>query len=602
MYKWYYLSCERVLAATQIGNNVVNLILLNGSLPQQIMSTDVLEDRANKDLKQLLESNKKIVDGDENVEKMTGYDDTMDNYQLKESCSLGRDPVSVHDMYACAGLEQQITIFKNMVNDILKNPGNYKGAINNEVSGNVAHILQYHFYPKVIAATTRMRDIIEDKYNKDTELILILTIVGLVLTMIMFSTPWLFQYFVNENYKLLLMCFKHISPQTIVDTPEIMDFFTHTKKSSKAEQMIISKSIVMDASECIIITNQNSIIEIINTSVTQNLDCTPDQMLGQHIANFVVDKDQQRFNLAIDLMMSGQGSPVWQDHVELVNELGETIPFAVTAIAMNDKDDSSSSEFTSICFILTNEADEIKKRQDAEEAKAKSEKLLYQILPKDIVIRLNRGETDISFSIPSATIFFIDIVKFSTYTATLTPSEIMSNLSLVFATFDKIVSGYESITKIKLIGDVYMAAAGLFQDPDNQTPKNAEDAVRCTIQCQKSMDEINMKLNSSLEVRIGVNSEGPLIGGVLGTDKPTFDIIGDPINVAARLQSTDVPGNVQISGATKELIENLDFEIQERGEIYLKGKGNQLTYFVTIREKTEFEGSFALNIADTAKK
>ena len=118
MYKWYYLSCERVLAATQIGNNVVNLILLNGSLPQQIMSTDVLEDRANKDLKQLLESNKKIVDGDENVEKMTGYDDTMDNYQLKESCSLGRDPVSVHDMYACAGLEQQITIFKNMVNDL----------------------------------------------------------------------------------------------------------------------------------------------------------------------------------------------------------------------------------------------------------------------------------------------------------------------------------------------------------------------------------------------------------------------------------------------------------------------------------------------------
>lgn len=292
-------------------------------------------------------------------------------------------------------------------------------------------------------------------------------------------------------------------------------------------------------------------------------------------------------------MTSGQGSAFWQDHLEMTNDGNENVPFSVTMIGMKDND---SNEINSIVFILANETEEIEKRKAAEEAKAKSEKLLYQTLPKDIVVRLNRGETDISFTIPSATIFFIDIVKFSAYAAMLTPSEIMTNLSLVFATFDKIVSEYPSITKIKLIGDVYMAAAGLFQAEDDPSTKHAEDAVRCCLSCSKAMEEINMKLNASLEVRIGVNSGGPLIGGVLGTDKPTFDIIGDAINVAARLQSTDIAGNVQISAATKALIENLDFSIEERGEIYLKGKGNQLTYFVSLNNKTDQESSFALSL------
>ncbi|EAX90243.1 Adenylate and Guanylate cyclase catalytic domain containing protein [Trichomonas vaginalis G3] len=595
MYEWYYLSCVRVLSSTQAGNNAIHILLLNGSLKNDIISLASLKAKALKDLDDLITADKALLEGNGEIKKIIGYDEQYDKLQLQEVCSLNRDPKSIHDMYACAGIGHQIIIFKNMVSDILNNPGKYDGVIDDEVSANIAHLLQYHFFPRVIAATTRMRDMIDERYAAGVRSNRLLLIGGLVISFIMEIMPWLFRYFVNENYKLLLICFKRIFPRAIVATPEIMEFFKSSKKSSKEENMSISKSIVMDASECIIITNQSAIVEIINSSVTANLNMTPDQMLGQHIANFVSSKDQQRLNQQIDLMMSGQGSSFWQDHIELVNETAEVIPFAITMIGMKDKEESS--EINSIVFILTNETEEKKKLEEAEIAKAKSEKLLYQILPKDIVIRLNRGETDISFTINSATIFFIDIVKFSNYASTLTPTEIMTNLSLVFATFDKIVAQYPTITKIKLIGDVYMAAAGLFNDNPEDT-KHAEEAVRCCIQCQKAMEEINMKLNASLEIRIGVNSGGPLIGGVLGSDKPTFDIIGDPINVAARLQSTDIPGNVQISAGTKELIENLDFEIEERGEIYLKGKGKQMTYFASKRERSDIEGSFAINIQE----
>jgi class 3 adenylate cyclase len=104
--------------------------------------------------------------------------------------------------------------------------------------------------------------------------------------------------------------------------------------------------------------------------------------------------------------------------------------------------------------------------------------------------------------------------------------------------------------------------------------------VRFAIDALQIIDDMNVKLNSLLAVRIGINTGGPVLAGVLGTDRPTFDIIGDPINIAARLQSTDVPGKIQISETTQELVQGLEFQVEYRGEIELKGKGKKKTYLV----------------------
>jgi class 3 adenylate cyclase len=96
----------------------------------------------------------------------------------------------------------------------------------------------------------------------------------------------------------------------------------------------------------------------------------------------------------------------------------------------------------------------------------------------------------------------------------------------------------------------------------------------------KVIEDVNMKIGATLAIRIGVNSGGPILAGILGSDKPTFDIIGDPINIAARLQSTDIPGYIQISEETQGLIAGCAFTIAPRGEVMLKGKGKQLTYLV----------------------
>jgi class 3 adenylate cyclase len=185
---------------------------------------------------------------------------------------------------------------------------------------------------------------------------------------------------------------------------------------------------------------------------------------------------------------------------------------------------------------------------------------------------------------------FIDIQKFSAYTATLTPQEIMGNLSLIFGGFDALLPMCNLITKIKLIGDVYMCGSGLFT-PNEPPEKHAEQTVRFALEAHRVINEANVKLGASLAVRIGINTGGPVIAGVLGTDKPVFDIIGDPINIAARLQSTCIAGKVQISEDTYALVKSLGFMIEPRGEVFLKGKGNRPAFVVS--PVTEFMASLS---------
>jgi len=362
-----------------------------------------------------------------------------------------------------------------------------------------------------------------------------------------------------------------------------MHEFLNNKEELREEKLTVAGNVIHNATDAIFCTSLYGVVEIVNTSVTTLLGYTPEQLLGQPISSFFPPEMANTLTTQLDLMKSGQSSEFYEDHMQCLSDHETIIPCHITCLGMKNngsiKSNSSKGEIESFAIILRDETELLQHQKEAEEAKSQSEKLLYQILPREIVVKLNRGETDISFVVPSASIIFIDIVRFSDYAATLTPEQIMGNLSLIFAAFDTLISKYPLLYKIKLIGDVYMAAAGLF-NLDDPPQSHAEQTIKFGLDVISELEDINMKLNSSLQIRIGVNTGGPLIAGVLGTDKPAFDIIGDPINVAARLQSADIPGRIQISQATYELISSQNFEIEERGEIFLKGKGKTMAYFV----------------------
>lgn len=212
---------------------------------------------------------------------------------------------------------------------------------------------------------------------------------------------------------------------------------------------------------------------------------------------------------------------------------------------------------------------------ELEQEKQKSDRLLLNVLPSAIVARLREGETTIADDYASVTVLFADIVGFTPLAARHPAAELVGLLGEVFSSFDELVVE-RRLEKIKTIGDAYMAAGGL-TDPDSDHALRVVDlglAMQATAE-RRAADW------QALRLRIGVHT-GPASGGVIGRHKFAFDLWGDTINVASRLEQHGLAGQVHISHETWLQV-NDDFVCEPRGETELRGVGGRQTYLVVGR-------------------
>jgi class 3 adenylate cyclase len=209
----------------------------------------------------------------------------------------------------------------------------------------------------------------------------------------------------------------------------------------------------------------------------------------------------------------------------------------------------------------------------------KSEKLLLNILPKQIANRLKKGEVNISDSYSDVSILFADLVGFTELSSKLDAHRLVEVLNEIFTQFDLVCEKY-NIEKIKTIGDCYMAAANL-PTPDN---KSALKLIIMAKEMIEILSVIEKKYAYNLQIRIGINT-GRVVAGVIGKSKFIYDLWGDAVNLASRFESHGLPGRIQISESTYEMIKSdlgpeLNFE--DRGLIKIKGKNEQRAYLLKL--------------------
>jgi class 3 adenylate cyclase len=218
------------------------------------------------------------------------------------------------------------------------------------------------------------------------------------------------------------------------------------------------------------------------------------------------------------------------------------------------------------------------------EERAKSDSMLQSILPPSLVSRVQAGEANISFAVASVTISFIDIVSFTPWCGASQADRVMMTLNNMFKRFDANCGNYSMMTRIKCIGDCYMGAGGVFEEV-NQPAQHAKQVVSFGLDCLQSIVELNQELGEKLQIRVGVNTGGPIVAGVIGaigSGKPTFEILGPAINLAQQMEHHGVPGQVHISRSVYELIYGGEFKVTERGSIEVKS-GTVVTYLVNGR-------------------
>jgi class 3 adenylate cyclase len=231
---------------------------------------------------------------------------------------------------------------------------------------------------------------------------------------------------------------------------------------------------------------------------------------------------------------------------------------------------------------LSNLEGTIKERTDElAEEKEKTEGLLANILPQYVVEELKEKGTSTPKFFDEVAVMFTDFVGFTTITQKLPPRDLIEQLNTIFTRFDEVLEQHQS-ERIKTIGDAYMCVSGL--SASNRTP--ASNLLRISKEMLAALTEINEALGTDWQIRIGVAS-GSCIGGIVGTRKYQFDLFGDTVNTAARMEAYSSPGCVNIDAKTYEAVCNEpSFIFKARPLTAVKGKGDQQMYFVEHTHQT----------------
>jgi class 3 adenylate cyclase len=220
----------------------------------------------------------------------------------------------------------------------------------------------------------------------------------------------------------------------------------------------------------------------------------------------------------------------------------------------------------------------VRSRRALQLEQERSERLLLNVLPAPIATRLKAGEAVIADAFPEVTVLFADIVDFTRRSQRISPAQVVQALNELFSAFDRLAQR-QGLEKIKTIGDAYMVAGGL----PNPRPDHAEAIAEMALAMQAEVTRRTDPSGQPLQVRIGIDT-GPVEAGVIGTSKFSYDLWGDTVNTASRMESHGIAGCIQVTARTYQRLRD-GYRFQRRGPIQVRGMGEMVTYLLVGRNR-----------------
>jgi len=428
--------------------------------------------------------------------------------------------------------------------------------------------------------------------NEDKTINQTFSIIALLAGILLFILATLVSYLymrrsMNATLRGLLKPLMVMKPEFIGECPFLLRFLqgdfdnpsrqTNKEKGKKTGES--SAPLIDYIFEGVLVLSADGTIIASNKKYHEMMANTAEEVLGLSIRSVMPPSLSSIFE-ALDTIKSG-GSIQQNLSIETAlfteddRELQVRISL-VTQLANSER----GSRSTMCALIIYDRSDLIRAQNLLRKEKQNVEELLDSILPHNIAVSLLNGQTEISFEVEKACILFSDLVSFTPMSSSMPAKQIMNTLNLLFTEFDTELAKYRRVTKLKTIGDAYVCAAGIFEN-DGPIEEAASEIVSFGLRMQEIVPMLNKKHNLQLHQRVGIHLGGPLICGVLGKEKPLFEVIGTTVTIAEDLESTSVHDKVHISQAVVDAVSSLGIKKTERGDgIKVPGLENQVTYTI----------------------
>ena len=510
----------------------------------------------------------------------------------------------IHNVYITLSCEAQVRIFSEMTSWLVAENPQQEFSFSDEFVYHYEHLLFSHL-------DLYLSDIKDLFDSKTTSLNNSKTDVLILIFLLMFLVQLLYYFtFIISSFRTLLRhlkCPRHllllIQPEALLKAQSLIKwlsgvnssvkFGNNSKFANSNNENVNNKGInfdfIIENSKCgLLLTSSSLKVEKINSMTCQLFKSTEENIIGKNLLNLLqenlINKDKKKIihNIINEIKKIQEGNTA-NNKIELeATILGTNSQLQYVELVIEGLQDNSIDELTSAVesfsvIIVDSTTEHFQKALIASE-KAKSEQLITSLMPPAIAKRLHDGETDISFEVQEATVLFTAVHRWNETIKDLSAVDVVAFLNKLFSSYDEAMHKYPPITKLKTIGHIYMVCGGLFTD---STVNSANVVLDYALDLLNIVKKLNDEGSIKFGITIGLNTGGPINCGILGHTRPVFDIIGDSVNVASRMNSSGVSGLIQISDSTYNKIKFMSYNIKERGEIQIKGKGLRKTYLVS---------------------
>lgn len=503
-----------------------------------------------------------------------GKDDNFDNFYFHLRCSTNEVSQFGDEMKCMSRMSQfdlVVTYLANMLND-----------------GSTVNLHSFHFSTLIYLLDSDLCNSLHDfqvelvnmaqnKNNSTQAHMVIWAIAGLVTLAVFFSIEFFLQNQVRRAFKSVKQLILLLPPLSILNNTYIMQFLTGTKSES-AYEMSASETIINSASSlAILLDDKTMIIQNVNKCLQTITGFTPDQVLGQPITWLIPPPKND--NSSSDIETS---TAQFYQQIKNLDEKVVNINTRCATESGNNKIMKASllKVEDSIFVMLRDLTHQTEQKKRIKDAKKRSDILIAGLIPPDAlnVIKSSKGAS--LFISDRATVIFIEIIGLSDNIHTMSPKLMLNTMNTIYDTFEAESAKFPAVHTLKTNDDLYVACCGLFDFKDDYRGQ-AEQAVDFALSILNKLEYLNEQLNTALNLRIGINMGGPLVGSVIDPSTPTFDILGSLIGSAIKMQSDGQVSIVQVSETVKEQLSKEKYKIDKGQILYgVRGMPDQV-YLVT---------------------